>query len=148
MRKSKLRRSNGHFGNLSDEMAIVPPAAKKIDHALRPENDPILREVLTPEELQEISRVRSIYSERDSRRYSREEHVRREEKRQKMIEHSQKASKEIAHGRRKSKRIYHDLEQDADQPIEREPTEVTFSGSRAGEGSFVTEKYNEPSKPE
>jgi len=75
MRKSKMSLTRGHFGGTPSGDAIVPPAAQKVEAALRPENDPILRDLLTPEELAAMSAVRQQQLQLGQRRHSHESQV-------------------------------------------------------------------------
>jgi hypothetical protein len=86
MRKSKISSAHGHLGGVKEEVGIVPPAAAAFDAASRPEDDPILRQTLSPEELASISQYRTLANSKRSRQYSHERQAENDKKREMVAE--------------------------------------------------------------
>lgn len=95
MRKSRMRSAQGHLGGVEEGVGIIPPAAANFDHAARPENDSILREVLSPEELSQISHYRTLSQSKVKRQYSHEEQVENDKKRASVAESKRRAARNV-----------------------------------------------------
>lgn len=105
MRKSKMRSAQGHLGGVEEGVGIIPPAAKAFDVAARPENDPILRQVLSPEELAQVSHYRMLDQSKRSRKYSQGQQAENDKVRELALEARRRQDRNVAsaspNGRRK-----------------------------------------------
>lgn len=104
MRKSQLKSTRGHLGGVGPDEGIIPPAALSFDKAYRPDNDPILRQVLTPEEMAQISQLRMNENSKRTRAHSHFEQTEKDVKRAMFIETSKRRQEQeviSAAGRRK-----------------------------------------------
>lgn len=94
-----------HYGLPVDQI-IVPPAARNVDAALRPENDPIIRQALNPSELAELQRLKEIANKASTKRHQR--HLQVEGDRKVAQEIRMKEQEAALRGTRKGRRANQD----------------------------------------